>query len=1081
MSPERQSPQGQRFVAVLLPETQQLITDRTYYGVMIQGLSDGLMARGALMRPIQCLHVPQKVPDTFSPVGLVCLLAAWSAWACAGEPLEQRSRAEEIIKASGARGGLCVHLGVTDGKLTAALAADGKFLVHGLSPDAAAVEAARRQLQSLGLYGRASVERGGFDRLPYADNLVNLVVIEDLPALSAKGLALAEVVRALAPGGAACLGKTSADELKAKLAAAKDVEVAASGAWARIKKLRPREMDDWPSFDHGPDGNPVTQDLTVGPAASLRWRTAAWSRHGANLLSGWVSAGGRMFYCLHEPTPDGHNVRYLLQARDAFNGLLLWEKPLAGPVGGKYGDRAVVATADRLYLCPDPKGGLVALDAASGEPLRSYGGGRPERVLLHDGKLFLSTELRTWALDAESGKPLWDAKKHGALALAEGFLFGEAYPRKLACLDPATGLAKWEVDHGLPINGYNAPFCYRGTLVIVKVDGTKENAYRTCLEGYSPRDGQRLWSYKPKNLWRKGGCFMSEVFGAQGLVWAHADVEPDPAKKNAGPRPSAWVGLDPASGEVKKRYDDQTSDPAVARTLANGIHRCNRGRATENYAVTGSYEFLDWRTGAFTGYSITRSHCGEGTGMMPANGLVCVPPFTCCCSAYVQRGGLLALAHRPGALKEDQAGRLETGPAAGAVSAGPAAGPDDWGCYRRDPARSGAAASAVPTDLQPVWEVPVGRALTAPTVAGGTVYVASADEHRVAALDAADGRLRWSFTAGGRVDSPPTIHTGLCLFGCRDGWVYALRAGDGKMAWRFRAAPAEERIVVDGQLESAWPVHGSVLVVDGLAIFASGWHSGMDGGLSLFALRPENGQAVWKRRLERLPDDPKGFDGPVALLSADGGAVCMGRWVFDPKTGESKSYPAAGRAMRFGVSGFLDSNWPAFSNTKGRLRWGDGRADGELLASGPERTVGLSVIGRDRGWEKEGPRAGMGEYLLFGRKDRAEKGWSVAVPLQMRALVLAGATVFVAGRPDPEIPELKDAKDPKRAAEIAAGLPAEKLLPPGGELRAFAAEDGRQLGELQLPAPPAFDGLAAAGGRLYLATQDGRLRCFGKK
>ena len=83
----------------------------------------------------------------------------------------------------------------------------------------------------------------------------------------------------------------------------------------------------------------------------------------------------------------------------------------------------------------------------------------------------------------------------------------------------------------------------------------------------------------------------------------------------------------------------------------------------------------------------------------------------------------------------------------------------------------------------------LGGKLTAPVVAGGRVFVASVDTHTVHALDGSSGRTVWSFTAGGRIDSPPTIYRGLVLFGAADGNVYALRAGDGKLVWRFRAAP----------------------------------------------------------------------------------------------------------------------------------------------------------------------------------------------------------------------------------------------------------------------------------------------------
>jgi hypothetical protein len=48
-------------------------------------------------------------------------------------------------------------------------------------------------------------------------------------------------------------------------------------------------------------------------------------------------------------------------------------------------------------------------------------------------------------------------------------------------------------------------------------------------------------------------------------------------------------------------------------------------------------------------------------------------------------------------------------------------------------------------------------------------------------------------------------------------------------------------------------------------------------------------------------------------------------------------------------------------------------------------------------------------------------------------------------------------------------------------LAAFAAEDGRQLSELQLPSPPVWDGLAAANGKLYLTLMDGKVLCLAAK
>ena len=52
------------------------------------------------------------------------------------------------------------------------------------------------------------------------------------------------------------------------------------------------------------------------------------------------------------------------------------------------------------------------------------------------------------------------------------------------------------------------------------------------------------------------------------------------------------------------------------------------------------------------------------------------------------------------------------------------------------------------------------------------------------------------------------------MFGSRDGYVYCLDAAKGELAWRFRAAPTDMRISAFGQVESAWPAFGSLIVQD---------------------------------------------------------------------------------------------------------------------------------------------------------------------------------------------------------------------------------------------------------------------------
>jgi hypothetical protein len=48
-------------------------------------------------------------------------------------------------------------------------------------------------------------------------------------------------------------------------------------------------------------------------------------------------------------------------------------------------------------------------------------------------------------------------------------------------------------------------------------------------------------------------------------------------------------------------------------------------------------------------------------------------------------------------------------------------------------------------------------------------------------------------------------------------------------------------------------------------------------------------------------------------------------------------------------------------------------------------------------------------------------------------------------------------------------------------VRAVSAADGKTLADVRLAAPPVWDGAAAADGRLYLSTTDGKVVCLGGK
>jgi hypothetical protein len=158
--------------------------------------------------------------------------------------------------------------------------------------------------------------------------------------------------------------------------------------------------------------------------------------------------------------------------------------------------------------------------------------------------------------------------------------------------------------------------------------------------------------------------------------------------------------------------------------------------------------------------------------------------------------------------------------------------------------------------------------------------------------------------------------------------------------------------------------------------------------------------------------------------------------------------------------------------------------NGELLVTTPERTylvrgrserpqVQAFKPGTQGYWLAAMPNTGptTGEYALVNLSKRAKPMevppiWSHQLPLRIRSMVLAGETLFVAG-----VPDVADPTDPFVALEALEGRK-------GAQLQAYSAADGRKLAEYQLKAPPVFDGLIAAAGRLYWSTTDGKVMCM---
>jgi hypothetical protein len=113
----------------------------------------------------------------------------------------------------------------------------------------------------------------------------------------------------------------------------------------------------------------------------------------------------------------------------------------------------------------------------------------------------------------------------------------------------------------------------------------------------------------------------------------------------------------------------------------------------------------------------------------------------------------------------------------------------------------------------------------------------------------------------------------------------------------------------------------------------------------------------------------------------------------------------------------------------------------------------------------------------------ADVRWSQEKPpLLVRAMVLADKTLFVAG-PQDVADELQAFYKPDDAENRSALAKQDSVLEnqQGAVLYAVSASDGTKLAEYKLDSLPVWDGMAAANGRLYLATKSGKVLCFDKQ
>ncbi len=952
--------------------------------------------------------------------------------------------AEDILKASGVKGGLVVCIGCDDPALLVGLRASDAYLVHGLDTDPAAAVKAREFVAGKGLSGKITADTFDGKTLPFIDNVVNLLAV----AGGKWQVAREEMVRVLAPRGVAV-------SLDSRLAT-RDT----------FSKPVPSNIDEWNHYLHDPGNNAVAHDEVVGPPRRLQWQCGPrWSRHHDHMasVSAIVSAGGRIFYILDEGSRVSPQLPpdWQLVARDAFNGVLLWKRPIpewfntlwplkSGPANLP---RRLVAVGDEVYVTIGIDAPVVALDGATGKTLREYpGSAGTEEIIIENGvllavlnrtKVDLAADLK---VDHEEGKTR-DSRTTYSPTMKHIWA-GVRSPRwsnsdrSVAAFDVADGKPKWE----------------KKTVVLPLTLGADDTGVYyhdgDHVQALALGTGKPLWTSEPVPVWKglQGQGLQSwfaptlvvhgdKVLFAGGekthmsyMGWGSKDIGQDTftalsvktgEKLWTGPHAYAgynspedlfvaagkvWTGMTAKGGEGRYYGHDLgsgeriTDFPPDVKTYWFH-HRCYRAKATDKYILCSrtGIEFVDLKTGKWDINHWVRGGCLYG--IMPCNGLVYSPPHPCACYPEAKLYGFVALAAEVASGEWPVASgerRLEKGHAYAEIQVSALSPqPSSWPTYRADAVRSGGVDGTVPATVKPAWKTKLSGKLTPPVAAGGKVYVAALGRHTIHALDTASGKTLWQYVAGGRVDSPPTFDRGRLLFGAGDGTVTCLRAADGTLAWRCRVAPADRRMVAFERLESVWPVHGSVLVQDGVATVVAGRSMYLDGGLRICRVDVETGRFLGERILDNsdpesggsLQQHVKGLNMPVALpdiLSSDGAHLYMRSLAMDlegkrleVRTGKT------GGAHLFAPYGFTDDSWfhrtywlygDSFSGGVGGFGNAKSRPAGHILSADEDTVFGYGRKPEFYRWHS------VADHQLFAaHKPGADVGGVVGLTFEKRA------------------------------------------------------------------------------------------------
>lgn len=980
------------------------------------------------------------------PHPIVCVVSLTLLWSAPATAQEGKALLEKV----GTSRGLCAVLG--DADLALELARASELMVYVQSPDRKQVDAIRKAAESAGLLGkRVFVQQGRWDHLHLADNLADAVILR---GDAIDGTKRDDLLRVLRPEG-----KLLAPTFEA------------------VKPV-PKDIDDWSHPYHGPDNNPQSRDRLARAPYLTHFTAEPWY---SPMPLVTVTAGGRLFKAFGHIAVKEREWPWLstLIAQNAYNGTILWQRPLAE--GFMIHRSTIIATPKVLYLGDNDS--CKVIDAATGKL-------KDEIKLpadLGDGPAWKWMALVDGTLYAVVGKaePPDPTMKGGRLARGwpwRGGALGQGYDSKtypwgfghtIVAIDPATKKVKWKHQEKEILDTRGV--CLTGNRLFY----TSHGKFMGCLDVST---GKKLWQTSDADLLKAIGDNKVAQNPTEGFTSTAYVKGSELAFYFAGPTRSNLVAVSAKDGKLLWKADGRGNSQLVLRDdglyamspgassrfdFLSGTVLQNLGPRINCTRATGSVDSIFVRGGrdGTVRYDLeadkqqhlcpVRPSCQDG--VIVSFGHLYWGPWMCDCNLTLV--GVIAMAPAGdfdfrAAVKEAQ--RLEKGSGDVEKVADMKADEFDWPTLRANNRRNGFVPVTLPDKTALAWthtpKVSLGG--TGPVTAGGLVFSGGGDG-TVRALDAATGELRWEAHTGGAISYPPSLWQGRLFVGSGDGWVYSLEAKTGRLLWRFRAAPIERTIPVYGSLRSTWPIGSGVLVEDGVAYAAAGianhdgthvcaldavtgklrWHNGTSGSLN-----PQNAGGVSVNGHLLLHDKK--------LHLAGGNVVAVASYeIADGKCVSDTASPQSHTQFRAGSDLFVSGDQVTVSGSPLYSTKGDYRMVSDAVMQTPVGDVRVML----------GPHNSIVNLVDSGAKAGTKPRWSAKVVSRVIGLAVTKNAIVVAGTHDPV----------KKGEQMTSSVVALSL------------KDGTILWKHTLPAEPESWGLAVdRDGRTVVTLGDGRVLCF---